>query len=88
MMLKVTNPTQYDIVLLPSDKYPAGGFTISHKAIAKIKKEVSSPASVSFVAQIKNEPNKFILVNGKSSVVVSPSESALDVNEISVSPKG
>lgn len=87
-MLKVTNPTLSDVILLPSDKYPAGGFTISHKAIAKIKKEVSSPSPVSFIAQMKGQPNKYILLNGKSSAQVSPSESSLDVVDINISPKG
>ncbi|KXJ05282.1 hypothetical protein AC249_AIPGENE12630 [Exaiptasia diaphana] len=88
IMLKITNPTQNDIILQPSDKYPAGGFTISKKAIAKVKKEVSSPSEVSFIAQIKGQANKYILLNGKPRIKVSPSESPLEVFDVNFSPKG
>ncbi|XP_031555970.1 uncharacterized protein LOC116292758 [Actinia tenebrosa] len=87
IVLEVTNPTTNSLILKTSDNYPNQGFPIKAKVIAKIKKEVSTPAQVSFQARAAGT-KKVLFLDGKSRIDITPSGSPLDVVKITVSEQG
>ena len=61
-----------DIVLMPSDGDPTGGFVIRKNLIAVITKKVRSPLQVSFTASLKSNKDTKCFINYKPLIALKP----------------
>lgn len=61
-----------DMVLMPSDGDPTGGFVIRKNLIVVITKKVKSPLPVRFTAFLKADENKKFYINYKPMVELKP----------------
>nr|XP_058946642.1 uncharacterized protein LOC131774603 [Pocillopora verrucosa] len=72
IILRITNRNDFDIVLIPSDNDPPGGFVVLKKKIVVIKKKIKSPLPITFEASLKTDLKKKLFINYKSSLVLKP----------------
>ena len=72
IILRITNRNDFDIVLVPSDNDPPGGFVVLKKKIVVIKKKIKSPLPITFEASLKTDLKKKLFINYKSSLVLKP----------------
>ena len=61
-----------EIVVMPSDGDPKGGFVIRKNLIAVITKKVRSPLQVRFTAYLKADEKKKFYINYKPIVELKP----------------
>lgn len=72
LVLRLVNMVGDDIVVMPSDGDPKGGFVIRKNLIAVITKKVRSPLQVRFTAYLKADGIKKFYINYKPIVELKP----------------